>query len=242
MCGYGTNECPFEPPGTRRSRHAREGSVPSLLVRRVARLGIWLVVMSAAASGQTGSARDARVKQAAALAAKGGDENLSEAFRLYEQAARGGNADAMNRVGVCYREGRGVEKSTSKALDWFLEASKQGDVGSMESMGDFYANGEGVHQDWIKAVEWYERGAKAGSGGSMAKLGGCYASGHGEPQSWEKAVEWFEKAAALGSAEAMSQLGMCVCCGTGKGWPGTRARPSRCARRRPGWGMRRPWS
>jgi len=86
----------FEPLCTHQGSPAHAISRPSFHVHRVSQVGILLVLLSAVAHGQQGLEKDARVELADALIAKGGAENLLAGFRLYEQAALAGNADAMS--------------------------------------------------------------------------------------------------------------------------------------------------
>ena len=151
-----------------------------------------------------------------------------KAKERYEVAARKGNTDAMNNLGVLYdKEGERLkakewyEKSASKgdtaamnnlgllygnegdkekAKKWFEKATAKGDAEAMNNLGVLYDN-EGER---LKAKEWYEKSASKGNTDAMNNLGLLYAN-EGEKA---KAKEWIEKAVAKGDAEAMTNLGL----------------------------------
>lgn len=71
----------------------------------------------------------------------------TKAFELYLNAAKQGDALAMNIVGLCYANGQGVTQNKNEAFEWFLKSAENGYAISMNSVGDCYSKGEGVTQD-----------------------------------------------------------------------------------------------
>lgn len=189
MDSFETSVFSYNPLGTCHDSPTEAVSRASLLVRRVSQVGILLVILSAVAHSQEGPAADALVKQAAELAAKGGAENLSRAFRLYEQAAMAGNADAMNETGECYSKGTGVAKDLNKTFQWFERGASADNPKAMGNLGVCYRDGIGVAKSTSKALEWLHRGAKMGDGRSIHSIGVCYAKGEGVPRDPTLAVE-----------------------------------------------------
>ncbi len=53
-------------------------------------------------------------------------EDYQKAFPLLEKAAMLGNAEAQNRLGLCYGNGKGTEKDEDKAFAWYQKAAAQG--------------------------------------------------------------------------------------------------------------------
>src|SRR5690606_26341015 len=48
-------------------------------------------------------------------------------FRMYDEAAHGGNTLAAYNLGVAYRDGLGTDTDVGKALYWFEKAAAAGD-------------------------------------------------------------------------------------------------------------------
>jgi len=44
-----------------------------------------------------------------------------------------GNSAAMNNIGVCYEDGRGVTKDINLAKEWYKKAAAKGHVGAKEA-------------------------------------------------------------------------------------------------------------
>lgn len=88
--------------------------------------------------------------------------DYAKARSLYAQAARAGNARAMNDLGVLYDNGQGGPRDYAKAVELFSKAAEKGLAVAMANMGEKYANGQGVARDLDRAVEWYERAMENG--------------------------------------------------------------------------------
>ena len=59
-------------------------------------------------------------------------------------AAEQGYAPAQYDLGICYRQGEGVDKDPLTAISWYLKAAEQGHGGAMNNLGIMYDNGIGV--------------------------------------------------------------------------------------------------
>ena len=89
-----------------------------------------------------------------------------KAKERYEIAARKGNIDAINNLGVLYDN----EGERLKAKEWYEKAASKGDAEAMTNLGVLYAK-EG---DKEKAKEWYEKSASKGNVKAMYNLGLLY--------------------------------------------------------------------
>ena len=91
-----------------------------------------------------------------------------ERFDYYLIAAEGndGIPAAMNRVGVCYHDGYGVEKNQSKAIEWYKKAVAAGSKWGMLNLADNYYSGVAgvLVQDKAKAFELYLSAAQGEDG------------------------------------------------------------------------------
>ncbi|MCC8151697.1 MAG: AAA family ATPase, partial [Lachnospiraceae bacterium] len=134
-------------------------------------------------------------------------EEYEKALPLLESLAAGGDHSSMNRLGVMYHYGRGVERNYAIAKEWFERAAEKGDNAAMNNLGSVYRYGWGTEKDYAAAREWYGRAAENGYAGAMNNLGEMYSNGLGVERDYVAAKDWFEKAAERKQAYAMSNLG-----------------------------------
>jgi hypothetical protein len=87
---------------------------------------------------------------------------LSDALRSFRQAAEEGHSDAMNKVGIMYAMGQGVEADAATAMGWFRQAAEKGNIYAMGNIGELYAKGDGVAKDCDAAREWLTKAAAGG--------------------------------------------------------------------------------
>lgn len=115
-------------------------------------------------------------------------DHMSEECRQLLEAARRGDAEAQNSLGVHYHNGDGVEKDSSVAAYWIRKAADQGDVTAQRNIGILYLNGDGVRKNAVSAVEWLTKAADQGSPEAMELLAECYEKGLGVEVDWGKAI------------------------------------------------------
>lgn len=78
-------------------------------------------------------------------------------------AARSGNAEAEELIGVMYALGLGVEKDEVRAFEWYLRAAMKGHAGAQSGVGWYYEVGTGLTApDLVRAYMWYVLSAIGG--------------------------------------------------------------------------------
>ncbi|MEL6523294.1 MAG: tetratricopeptide repeat protein [Pseudomonadota bacterium] len=78
-------------------------------------------------------------------------------------AARSGNADAEELIGVLYALGLGVEQDYVRAFEWYLRSSLKGHPGAQSGVGWYYETGLGMPApDLVRAYMWYGLSAIGG--------------------------------------------------------------------------------
>ena len=78
-------------------------------------------------------------------------------------AARSGNADAEELIGVMYALGLGVERDDERAFEWYLRSSMKGHPGAQSGVGWYYEVGRGMPApDLVRAYMWYTLSAIGG--------------------------------------------------------------------------------
>jgi hypothetical protein len=81
---------------------------------------------------------------------------FAQAREMLMPAARSGNADAEELIGVMYALGLGVEKDPESAFEWYLRASMKGHPGAQSGIGWYYELGIGLPApDLVRAYLWY---------------------------------------------------------------------------------------
>ena len=89
--------------------------------------------------------------------------NFEEAMFQLIPAARSGNADAEELIGVMYAMGLGVERDDIRAFEWYLRSAMKGHPGAQSGVGWYYEIGRGMPApDLIRAYMWYVLSAIGG--------------------------------------------------------------------------------
>jgi len=87
---------------------------------------------------------------------------FEEARTALWPAARSGNAEAEELIGVMYALGLGVDKDPVRAFEWYLRASMKGHPGAQSGIGWYYEVGIGTQIDLTRAYMWYALSAIGG--------------------------------------------------------------------------------
>ena len=88
---------------------------------------------------------------------------FKEAKAALEPAARAGNADAEELIGIMYAMGLGVERDDRRAFEWYLRSSMKGHPGAQSGIGWYYEIGRGLPApDLVRAYLWHTLSAVGG--------------------------------------------------------------------------------
>lgn len=88
---------------------------------------------------------------------------FEEAMEAFLPAARSGNADAEELIGVMYALGLGVERDDERAFEWYLRAAMKGHPGAQSGVGWYYEVGRGMPApDLVRGYMWYVLSAIGG--------------------------------------------------------------------------------
>ena len=88
---------------------------------------------------------------------------FKQAMKELLPAARSGNADAEELIGIMYAMGLGVEKDDVRAFEWYLRSSMKGHPGAQSGVGWYYEIGRGMPApDLVRAYTWYVLSAIGG--------------------------------------------------------------------------------
>lgn len=85
------------------------------------------------------------------------------AYRELWPAARSGNAEAEELIGVMYAMGLGVERDDRRAFEWYLRSAMKGHPGAQSGVGWYFEVGRGLPAiDLVRAYMWYTLSAIGG--------------------------------------------------------------------------------
>jgi TPR repeat protein len=85
------------------------------------------------------------------------------AYDAFLPAAKSGNADAEELIGVLYALGLGVERDDERAFEWYLRSAMKGHPGAQSGVGWYYEVGRGMPApDLTRAYMWYTLSAIGG--------------------------------------------------------------------------------
>ncbi|MEM1265972.1 MAG: tetratricopeptide repeat protein [Pseudomonadota bacterium] len=81
---------------------------------------------------------------------------FEEAMDALRPAARSGNADAEELIGIMYAMGLGVPRDDVRAFEWYLRSAMKGHPGAQSGVGWYYEIGRGMPApDLVRAYLWY---------------------------------------------------------------------------------------
>jgi hypothetical protein len=109
--------------------------------------------------------------------------------------AEGGDAKAMCRLGVAYRDGeRGLREDLSQAFTWLKRAADLKEVRALTSCGVAYLNGDGVECSNIRGCNMISVAATLGSEHACGLLGQANAEGQwGFDKDPQEATRWYRE-------------------------------------------------
>src|SRR5438552_8066191 len=130
--------------------------------------------------------------------------DYATALRIWSSLAEQASAEAQERLGALYRDGKGVSQDYVASVEWFRKAADQGDGKAENNLGAMYARGHGVAKNDAQAVNWFRKAADHGNALGQTNLGRMYTQGRGVPKDDAESVEWFRLAAEQGDAAAQT--------------------------------------
>ncbi len=88
---------------------------------------------------------------------------FEQAYEALWPAARSGNAEAEELIGVMYAMGLGVPRDDQRAFEWYLRSAMKGHAGAQSGIGWYYEVGRGMPApDLVRAYMWYTLSAIGG--------------------------------------------------------------------------------
>lgn len=135
----------------------------------------------------------------------------AEALRLFERAARAGDAEAAFELGEMHRVAvAGFPATPADAWPWYRLAAERGHARAALVLGLLAKNGDGVPRDAAEAARWFARAADGGDGHAMFLLSQAYGEGRGVAVDAARARALLEEAAEHEYPPALQELALAV--------------------------------
>jgi TPR repeat protein len=132
--------------------------------------------------------------------------------------ANGGDARAMDQVGLMYSAGAGTKQDWKAAIAWLNKASAAGIGEADYRLAYMFHYGVGHDSDVKRAFDHYTTASEKGVAWASTNLGTLHMQGTGTPQNISEAVRYFELARKQGDPVATQNLAVINAQG-GPGFP-----------------------
>lgn len=134
--------------------------------------------------------------------------NFKEAFDIYFNLAKSGDAKSQTSLGYLFQNGEGVEKDIEQAKFWYEEAVKQEYPMSFYNLGVLYLNSANNSQDEKTAFQLFLKSAILEIPQGQFETAYMLEEGVGCDQSFPESAFWYEESAKRGNLEAFNNLGV----------------------------------
>ncbi len=108
-------------------------------------------------------------------------------------------------IGLCYKNGKGLEKNMESAVEWYTKAAEQGYVKAQYTLGFYYYMGKGKNLNY--SFKWFNEAANNGDKSSQFYLAGFYERGEIVVKNLYTAFKFYKKAALQDDKGGQYKLG-----------------------------------
>jgi len=143
-------------------------------------------------------------------AGSGVPKDETQARKLFERAAEGGNPRGVTNLAALSESG-GSPSDPAKSRALLSKAAETNSAEAQYRLGLMIADGAGGPKDDVAARALFEKAAAQGHPGALERMGAFAQSGRGGPQDSSAAKAYYEKAAALGNEDAKAALKHAEC-------------------------------
>jgi len=141
--------------------------------------------------------------------------DYATAKQIWLEAAKAGDPEAMNNLGILYDKGLGVDRDIETAARLYERAADLGFPNAQFNLANLYYNGVGIKRDYATAARWYTAAARGGHALAQFYLAEMYESGQGVKKDKLEAIGWYAKAADNKLPEAEYEVGRRLLYGDG---------------------------
>ena len=120
-------------------------------------------------------------------------QDRTEAIKWYLKSAEYNNSHSLFQLGLCYRDGIGIDKNPKLGVDYLIKSAHFGYNPAKFELANTYRKGIGVTNDVRNAILWYEQAAISGDPRAMFELGTMYRDGNGIEIDQQKSEMWMKR-------------------------------------------------
>jgi len=132
--------------------------------------------------------------------------NYDQAYTIFLNAAKQGDAWTQFGLGVLYLNGYGTPVDITSSTHWFQKAATQGLSFAQFNLGNAYLHGRGVESDLTKAAFWWQQAAEQGNTNAQSNLGTLMYFDYATKPSKRLGIAWLTIAADKGGNAARTRL------------------------------------
>ncbi len=143
-----------------------------------------------AGAGSRQGANDTDAAEQAARDAQAAATGDPAALDRLMSSAEAGAVQAQFRLGVLYKDGKGVPRDMARYALWMRKAAEQGLAAAQVRLIGLYEEGVGVAKDPGQAAQWALRAAEQGELAGQVALVTDYYYGRGVPRNLVEAIKW----------------------------------------------------
>lgn len=129
--------------------------------------------------------------------------------------AEKGDSTAQCLLGICYRNGKGIEQDNDLAFMWFSQSAGQGNARGQNGLALCYSDGIGTSKDEAEALKWMRSAVEQKSPIAQFNLACWYQEGSIVSQDDQEAFRLYRLSAEQGHVNAQYKLGCCYSEGYG---------------------------
>ncbi len=132
--------------------------------------------------------------------------NYDQAYTIFLNAAKQGDAWSQFGLGVLYLNGEGTPVDITSSTHWFQKAATQGLSFAQFNLGNAYLHGRGVEPDLTKAAFWWQQAAEQDNANAQSNLGTLMYFDYATETSKRLGIAWLMVAANKGDNAARTRL------------------------------------
>ncbi|KAK8881042.1 hypothetical protein M9Y10_003769 [Tritrichomonas musculus] len=117
-------------------------------------------------------------------------------------------SDALNELGILFKEGKFVKPDINKAIQYFSMSAERKNSKSLINLGNLYYEGEFVTRDINKGIQYYSLAANQNDAKAQLKLGRIYSNGEYVKIDINKAIHYLTLSAKQNEPKAQERLGI----------------------------------
>lgn len=132
--------------------------------------------------------------------------DASQAFKLFQSAAKLGHPKALFNLGLCYETGKGTKVDFKKAGECYVQAALKGHRYALYNIGVYHIKGIGnMPKNEKVGLQFFRKAADQGVSEAQVYLGLHYL----EKEKWRDAFNMFRDSEKQNNVDGKYYLGMC---------------------------------